>query len=198
MIIVGIDEAGRGALAGNVVAAAVILPHVYDSLLVKDSKALTEKLREVAADYIKQQALAYAIGIASPQEIDMLNIHHATLLAMQRALDGIDYAYDAVWVDGRFTPKSAQPAKAFVKGDALHDCISAASILAKTYRDAELRELDARYPTFGFAAHKGYPTKNHKQAIASQGILPEHRRSYRPVRDYLQHQTSSVNSDNLS
>lgn len=134
-IVVGVDEAGRGALIGNVVAAAVILPSSYDALQVADSKSLSEKKRESYADYIRSTALAYAIGEATPDEIDQLNIHHATLLAMRRAIDrlGKVIAFDEIWVDGKFTPETQKPAVAFVKGDALHDCISAASILAKTH-----------------------------------------------------------------
>lgn len=185
MIIVGVDEAGRGALIGNVVAAAVILPECYDNQQVADSKSLSEQKREQYADYIRSIAIDYAIGVASATEIDQLNIHHATLLAMQRAVEGLSHHFDEIWVDGKFTPPCNKPATAFVKGDALHDCISAASILAKTSRDAELRELDKHYPQYGFAAHKGYPTKAHKAAIQQHGILPEHRRSYKTLREFL-------------
>ncbi len=184
--IIGVDEAGRGALVGNVVAAAVLLPADFDAERLVDSKTLSEAKREANADYIRSIALAYAIGEASPAEIDQINIHHATLLAMRRAVEGIDVDFDEVWVDGKFTPKCNKPATAFVKGDSLHACISAASILAKTHRDAELRELHQRYPDYGFAKHKGYPTKAHRQALAQFGILPEHRRSYKTVRE-LEH-----------
>ncbi|PIE45578.1 MAG: ribonuclease HII [Gammaproteobacteria bacterium] len=180
--IVGVDEAGRGALIGNVVAAAVILPSEYDSLFMVDSKTLTEQKRKVAAEYIKSVALDCAIGVASPREIDALNIHYATLLAMQRAIDAIDSDFDEVWIDGKFAPKTDKPAFAFVKGDQLYDCIGAASILAKTYRDAELCELHKKYPEYGLASHKGYPTKRHRQAIEQFGILPEHRRSYKIIK----------------
>ncbi|PID66927.1 MAG: ribonuclease HII [Gammaproteobacteria bacterium] len=183
-MIIGVDEAGRGALIGNVVAAAVILPDNYDTGKIADCKSLSEKKREQYADYIRSIAIDYAIGTASPAEIDRLNIHYATLLAMQRAIAGIHSDYTEVWVDGKFTPDCDKPAKAFIKGDALHACISAASILAKTSRDAELRRLDKRYPQYGLAAHKGYPTKAHKAAINRYGILPEHRRSYKTLRDY--------------
>ncbi len=157
-VIVGVDEAGRGALIGNVVAAAVILPSFYETDKVADSKSLSEQKREQCADYIRSIAIAYGIGVAS-----------------------VDY--DEIWVDGKFTPETDKPALAFVKGDALHDCISAASILAKTYRDAELRELDTRYPDYGFAAHKGYPTRRHIEAIEVHGVLPEYRRSYKTIRE---------------
>lgn len=183
--IVGVDEAGRGALIGNVVAAAVILPLEYNKVLTVDSKSLSERKREQSAHYIQSVAIDFAIGIASPKEIDALNIHHATLLAMQRAIESLTSPIAEVWVDGKFTPTCEHPAIAFVKGDSLHDCISAASILAKTYRDTELRELSDRYPQYGFAQHKGYPTKAHQAAIANYGILPEHRRSYKTVKAYL-------------
>ncbi len=191
--IIGVDEAGRGALVGNVVAAAVLLPpdfaHRYDSSRVIDSKRLSESQREANADYIKSIALAYAVGTASPAEIDKLNIHHATLLAMQRAIAGIEVDFDEIWVDGKFTPPGDKPATAFVKGDALHTCISAASIIAKTHRDAELRALHARYPAYGFAAHKGYPTQAHRAALQQYGVLPEHRRSYKTVKNLLSQPT---------
>lgn len=189
---IGVDEAGRGALIGNVVAAAVILPDKYDALQVADSKSLSEQKREQYATYIRSIALSYAIGTADASEIDALNIHHATLLAMRRAIEGVQASfsgnYDAIWVDGKFTPTltdSDCAIEAFVKGDSLYDCISAASILAKTYRDAELRAMDRRYPQYGFAKHKGYPTKAHRQAIEQYGVLPEHRRSYKTVRAFL-------------
>lgn len=185
MIIVGVDEAGRGALIGNVVAAAVILPNEYDKKKIADSKSLSEQKREQYADYIRHIAIDYAIGVATPAEIDELNIHHATLLAMRRAVQAIGSDYDEIWIDGKFTPNTDKPATAFVKGDALHDCISAASILAKTYRDAELRELDKKHPQYGFANHKGYPTKTHKAAIYRYGILPEHRKSYKTIKEFL-------------
>lgn len=183
--IVGVDEAGRGALIGNVVAAAVILPLSYDMALTVDSKSLSELKREQSAQYIQSIAVDFAIGVATPEEIDQLNIHHATLLAMQRAIEGLNSPIAEVWIDGKFTPPCDYPATAFVKGDSLHHCISAASILAKTHRDAELRALSERYPQYGFAANKGYPTKAHQAAIAEHGILPQHRRSYKTVKAYL-------------
>lgn len=189
LAIVGVDEAGRGALIGNVVAAAVLLPTSfpggYQVDRVVDSKSLSETKREANADYIKSIAVAVAVGTASPAEIDALNIHHATLLAMRRAIDGIDVSFDAVWVDGKFTPSCDKPAMAFVKGDSLHACIAAASIIAKTYRDAELRALHDTYPQYGFASHKGYPTKAHQAALKKYGVLPEHRRSYKPIKALL-------------
>ena len=186
MIIIGVDEVGRGALIGNVIAAAIILPCQYDKKKVADSKSLSEKKREVFADYIKSIAIAYAIGKASPEEIDQLNIHHATLLAMRRAIDVITHDYDEVWVDGKFTPVCHRPIKSFIKGDSLYDCISAASILAKTYRDQELRELDCLHPQYGFALHKGYPTKAHRQALEKFGVLSAHRRSYKTIKKIIE------------
>lgn len=187
-VIIGVDEAGRGALIGNVVAAAVVLPEKYNTTWVVDSKTLSEQKREQFATYIRENAIAYAIGQATPAEIDTLNIHHATLLAMQRAITHVHQAlsgeYDEIWIDGKFVPDVAaleKPATAFIKGDALHDCISAASILAKTERDAQLRLLHEQYPQYGFAQHKGYPTKAHREALITFGILPEHRRSYKTV-----------------
>ncbi len=185
MIVLGVDEAGRGALVGNVAAAAVILPDTYDRAKIADSKSLSESKREQYRAYIESIAIDYAIGIATPAEIDELNIHHATLLAMRRAIEGISAECDEVWVDGKFTPTCDKPAYAFVKGDALHDCISAASIMAKTHRDKELRQLDELYPKYGFAAHKGYPTKAHVQALREFGVLPEYRRSYKTIRNLL-------------
>ncbi len=179
--IVGVDEAGRGALIGNVVAAAVLLPEKFDRQRTVDSKSLSESKREANADYIRNIARDYAIGVATPQEIDTLNIHHATLLAMHRAVAGLTVDFDEIWVDGKFTPDCDKPATAFVKGDSLHACISAASLLAKTHRDAELRALAKKYPQYGFEKHKGYPTAAHKAALIAHGILPEHRRSYKTV-----------------
>lgn len=192
--VVGVDEAGRGALVGNVVAAAVLLPADfptgYDADKLVDSKTLSESKREANAEYIKSIAVAYAVGVASPAEIDALNIHHATLLAMQRAIAGIQRDFDAVWVDGKFTPNCDKPATAFVKGDSLHACIAAASIIAKTSRDAELRVLHEQYPHYGFAAHKGYPTKAHQAALQQYGVLPAHRRSYKTIKNLLNNTTN--------
>lgn len=187
-IIIGVDEAGRGALVGNVVAAAVLLPERYDATRVADSKTLSESKREANADYIRDVATDYAIGVASPAEIDALNIHHATLLAMKRAIEGIQADFTTVWVDGKFAPDVSdwgKTAETFVKGDALHDCISAASILAKTYRDAELRRLHEKHPEYGFAAHKGYATQAHRAALEQYGVLDSHRRSYKTIKVLL-------------
>lgn len=184
-LIAGVDEAGRGALIGDVVAAAVILPEKHSIKQLMDSKQLSEKARFEIASEIKAQALAFAIGTASPAEIDKLNIHHATLLAMRRAVEGLDITPNEVWVDGKFTPSVAMTCQAFVKGDSLYQQISAASILAKTHRDTQLIELAKKYPNYGFAQHKGYPTKAHVEAIEKYGVLAEYRKSYKTIRKSL-------------
>ena len=181
----GVDEAGRGALVGNVVAAAVILPARFALPGLTDSKKLSARQREVLFDGITAQALAWCAAAASPAEIDTLNIHHATLLAMRRAVEGLATAPQQVLVDGKFTPSLAMPARAIVGGDASEACIAAASIIAKVTRDRQMAELDARFPGYGFAAHKGYGTKAHLAALARLGATPEHRRSYAPVRAVL-------------
>ena len=181
----GVDEAGRGALVGNVVAAAVILPARFALPGLTDSKKLSARQREVLIDGITAQALAWCAAAASPAEIDTLNIHPATLLAMRRAVEGLATAPQQVLVDGKFTPALAMPARAIVGGDASEACIAAASIIAKVTRDRQMAELDARFPGYGFAAHKGYGTKAHLAALARLGATPEHRRSYAPVRAVL-------------
>ena len=181
----GVDEAGRGALVGNVVAAAVILPARFALPGLTDSKKLSARQREVLFDGITAQALAWCAAAASPAESDTLNIHHATLLAMRRAVEGLATAPQQVLVDGKFTPALAMPARAIVGGDASEACIAAASIIAKVTRDRQMAELDARFPGYGFAAHKGYGTKAHLAALARLGATPEHRRSYAPVRAVL-------------
>lgn len=180
--VAGVDEAGRGALVGNVVAAAVILPATFNLPGLTDSKKLSARQREVLFDAITAQALAWCASAASPAEIDAMNIHHATLLAMQRAVEGLAISPQSVLVDGKFTPDLAMPARAIVGGDASEACIAAASIIAKVTRDRQMMELDARFPGYGFAAHKGYGTKAHLAALARLGATPEHRRSYAPVR----------------
>ena len=180
--VAGVDEAGRGALVGNVVAAAVILPAQFDLPGLTDSKKLSARQREVLFDAITAQALAWCATVASPAEIDAMNIHHATLLAMRRAVEGLATPPQSVLVDGKFTPELAMPARAIVGGDASEACIAAASIIAKVTRDRQMAELDARFPGYGFAAHKGYGTKAHLAALARLGATPEHRRSYAPVR----------------
>ena len=180
--IAGVDEAGRGALVGNVVAAAVILPARFDLPGLTDSKKLSARQREALFDAITAQALAWYAAAASPAEIDAMNIHHATLLAMRRAVEGLAMSPQSVLVDGKFTPELAMPARAIVGGDASEACIAAASIIAKVTRDRQMMELEARFPGYGFAAHKGYGTKAHLAALARLGATPEHRRSYAPVR----------------
>ena len=186
MLIAGADEAGRGPLVGSVVAAAVILDPNNPILGLNDSKKLSEKKREKLFIEIKEKALAWAIAEASHQEIDELNILHASLLAMRRAVEQLSVQPQHVLVDGNKIPQGlSMSCDAVVGGDALHPEISAASILAKVTRDHQMLELDAKYPQFGFAKHKGYPTKAHFQAIAQFGVVEEHRRSFGPVRKSL-------------
>ena len=184
--VAGVDEAGRGALVGNVVAAAVILPAQFDLPGLTDSKKLSARQREVLFDAITAQALAWCAAAASPAEIDAMNIHHATLLVMQRAVEGLAMSPQSVLVDGKFTPDLAMPARAIVGGDASEACIAAASIIAKVTRDRQMAELDARFPGYGFAVHKGYGTKAHLAALTRLGATPEHRRSYAPVRAVME------------
>jgi len=186
MLIAGVDEAGRGPLAGAVFAAAVILDPARPIAGLADSKKLSEAKRDELAPLIKERALAWCIASASVEEIDRLNILHATMLAMSRAVEGLTVTPDEVLIDGNRVPKQITlPARAIVKGDALEPAISAASILAKTARDAELVALDARFPQYGFARHKGYPTAEHLAAIAAHGVLAEHRKSFGPVKQWL-------------
>lgn len=183
MLIAGVDEAGRGPLIGSVVAAAVILDPQNPIVGLNDSKKLSEKKREQLFVEIQQKALAWSIAEASHDEIDELNILNATLLAMQRAVDGLKITPNKVLIDGNKTPKTMTiECEAVVGGDALHAEISAASILAKVTRDRQLLALDKQYPNYGFAQHKGYPTKAHLQAIEQYGVLAEHRRSYKPIK----------------
>ena len=186
MLIAGADEAGRGPLVGSVVAAAVILDPNNPILGLNDSKKLSEKKREKLFIEIKEKALAWAIAEASHQEIDELNILNASLLAMRRAVEQLTVQPQHVLVDGNKIPQGlSMSCDAVVGGDALHPEISAASILAKVTRDHQMLELDAKYPQFGFAKHKGYPTKAHFEAIAQFGVIEEHRRSFGPVRKSL-------------
>lgn len=185
--IAGTDEAGRGPLVGSVVAAAVILDPNNPIEGLNDSKKLTEKKREKLFIEIKEKALAWAIAESSAQEIDELNILQASLLAMRRAIEKLQIQPDHVLVDGNKEPKGLQVScEAVVGGDAIHAEISAASILAKVTRDHDMVELDKKYPQFGFAKHKGYPTKAHFEAIAEHGVIDEHRRSFGPVRKVLE------------
>ena len=186
LLIAGVDEAGRGPLAGSVVAAAVILDPARPIAGLADSKKLSEAKRDALAPLIRERALAWCVAEASVAEIDTLNILHATMLAMRRAVEGLGVPPREVLIDGNRVPKGLLvPARAIVKGDALEPAVSAASILAKTVRDAQLLELDARHPGYGFARHKGYPTAEHLAAIERLGVLPEHRKSFGPVRRLL-------------
>ena len=182
----GVDEAGRGPLAGAVYAAAVILDASKPRIRgLRDSKELSEPRREELALRIRERALAWHISFASVEEIDALNIHHASLLAMKRAIEGLLVAPHEVLVDGLHCPDVTYQRRAIVDGDALVAEISAASILAKTARDAQMRELDQQYPEYGFAAHKGYATKAHVAALERHGPCAIHRRSYAPVAKLL-------------
>lgn len=181
VLVAGVDEVGRGPLVGDVVTAAVILDPANPIPGLADSKKLSEKKREQLAPLIRERALAWAIGRCSPAEIDELNILHATLLAMQRAVAGLAMQPGFVFVDGNRCPVLPMAARAVVKGDDRVAEIAAASILAKVARDQEMVALDARHPQYGFARHKGYPTREHLAALAEHGALPEHRRSFRPV-----------------
>ncbi|MFV5502342.1 ribonuclease HII [Acinetobacter sp. 226] len=186
MKIAGVDEAGRGPLVGSVVAAAVILDPNNPVEGLNDSKKLTEKKREKLFIEIREKALAWAIAEASAAEIDEYNILQASLLAMRRAVEALPVQPEHVLVDGNKIPQGlAMSCDAVVGGDALHAEISAASILAKVTRDHQMIEMDQKHPQFGFAKHKGYPTKAHFEAIALHGVIDEHRRSFGPVKKVL-------------
>ena len=176
--ICGVDEAGRGPLAGPVFAAAVILPEDMIIEGVNDSKKLTEKKREKLFDIIKEKALAYCIASASVEEIEEMNILQADMLAMKRAVDGLAVKADFAMIDGNKAPKLEIPAVPIIKGDAKSESIAAASILAKVSRDRLMLEYDEIYPEYGFAKHKGYGTKDHMDAIRKHGPCPIHRRSF--------------------
>jgi ribonuclease HII len=186
-LICGVDEVGRGPLVGAVVTAAVILDPNNPIAGLNDSKKLSEKKRLQLADEIKAKALSWSLGRAEVHEIDSLNILHATMLAMTRAVQGLHIKPEWALIDGNRVPKEiGVQASAVVKGDALVPEISAASILAKVARDDEMQQLDAAYPQYGFAGHKGYPTAEHLAAIKTHGVIAEHRRSFKPVRDVLE------------
>lgn len=180
--IAGVDEAGRGPLAGPVVAAAVILDPNRPIAGLADSKQLTAGRREELAALIREHALCWALGRAEVEEIDRLNILRATLLAMRRAVEGLSMPPAMVLVDGTHTPEIAYPSRAIIRGDATVAAISAASILAKVARDQEMLRLDDRYPGYGFSRHKGYPTRDHIAALDRLGVSPIHRQSFSPVR----------------
>jgi len=189
-LLAGVDEVGRGPLVGAVVTAAVILDPNKPIAGLTDSKKLSEKKRLLLAAEIREKALSWSLGRAEVAEIDDINILHATMLAMQRAVDGLHIQPEWVLIDGNRVPDGLKLlGSAVVKGDSLVPEISAASILAKVARDAEMTELHQLYPEYNFAGHKGYPTAEHLAAIAKHGILAEHRRSYKPVRDAIERQS---------
>ncbi|AZK64948.1 ribonuclease HII [Pectobacterium versatile] len=183
--IAGVDEVGRGPLVGAVVTAAVILDPTRPIVGLADSKQLSEKRRLSLYDEIKEKALAWSLGRAEPEEIDQLNILHATMLAMQRAVAGLAIVPDFVLIDGNRCPALPMSAQAVVKGDSRVAEISAASIMAKVTRDREMVELDQRFPAYGFAQHKGYPTAFHLEKLAALGATEFHRRSFAPVKRVL-------------
>ena len=182
----GVDEAGRGPLAGDVYAAAVILDPTQPIDGLADSKVLTEKRRDALAPLIQQRALAWCVALASVEEIDQMNILQATLLAMQRAVLGLKIVPQLAWVDGNQAPRLNCRVQTVIKGDALVPAISAASILAKTARDADLMRLHGLYPSYGFNLHKGYGTALHMARLKEFGPCPAHRRSFAPVRRLLE------------
>ncbi|WP_192458102.1 ribonuclease HII [Musicola keenii] len=183
--IAGVDEVGRGPLVGAVVTAAVILDPAKPIAGLADSKQLSEKRRRVLYDEIREKARAWSLGRAEPEEIDQLNILHATMLAMQRAVAGLPVTPDYVLIDGNRCPSLPMPSMAVVKGDSRVAEISAASILAKVTRDREMEELDKLFPAYGFAQHKGYPTAYHLEKLATLGATLHHRRSFAPVKRAL-------------
>lgn len=190
-LIAGVDEVGRGPLVGDVVTAAVVLDPNRPISGLNDSKKLSEKRREALFDEICEKALCYHVGRATPVEIDELNILHATMLAMQRAVAGLHIAPKLVLVDGNRSPAFSHnglsiASHSIIKGDGLIASISAASIIAKVTRDREMDALDAAYPQYGFAKHKGYPTKAHFEAIALHGVFDQYRKSFKPVKALLE------------
>lgn len=187
-LIAGVDEVGRGPLVGEVVAAAVILDPNKPIEGLTDSKKLSEKRREQLAAEIKERALAWCIASASPAEIDQINILHASMLAMQRAVEGLKVQPDHVKVDGNRCPQLNISVEAIVKGDAKVAEIGAASIIAKVHRDQQMIDLDKAYPQYGFAKHKGYPTAEHMKLLQQHGVLPQYRRSFGPVKRLLEEQ----------
>jgi len=181
----GVDEAGRGPLAGPVIAAAVILDEQSRIHGLADSKKLNEKQRNGLFHLIQQRSLSWSLGRAEHHEIDAINILNATMLAMQRAVDNLTIKPDRVLIDGNCCPELDYPARAIIKGDQTESCISAASIIAKVVRDKEMIAMDRKYPGYGFAGHKGYPTRRHIESLGALGVSPIHRRSFSPVQRYL-------------
>lgn len=194
LVVAGVDEVGRGPLVGAVVTAAVILDPDRPIPGLADSKVLSEKKRLMLADEIREKALCYALGRCEPHEIDELNILRATMVAMQRAVAGLSISPQHVLIDGNRVPSLPCAATAIVKGDSRVAEISAASILAKVQRDAEMDALHERYPDYGFAKHKGYPTAEHFAALDQHGPIPEHRRSFAPVREALVKRLQGIKS----
>ncbi|HCX87554.1 MAG TPA: ribonuclease HII [Gammaproteobacteria bacterium] len=185
-LVAGVDEAGRGPLAGPVVAAAVVLAADYRNAEIRDSKKLSQARREQVCRLIRENAVAWSIGAASGLEIDNQNIHRATLVAMRRAVLGLPCTPDFVIVDGRFYPELPYPGSACVRADETESAVSAASILAKVFRDRYMAFLDRKYPEYGFCQHKGYATAMHLEVLQSYGPCPDHRRSFRPVASAIQ------------
>jgi ribonuclease HII len=183
VFVAGVDEAGRGPLAGPVVAAAVILDPAQPIDGLRDSKKMTGRQREAAFETLQQRAIAIGVGLADSREIDELNILHATMLAMRRAVEALSCRPASVLVDGNRCPELLMPVDAIIGGDGTVPSISAASIIAKVTRDRIMLELHQRYPDYGFDRHKGYPTKAHRLALSIHGPTAEHRRSFAPVRD---------------
>ena len=193
LIEAGCDEAGRGCLAGSVFAAAVILPVDYENDLLNDSKKLTEKQRYALRTQIETDALAWAVGEVTADEIDKINILNASILAMHRALDGLKIRPQAIIVDGnRFKPYGTLPHETIVKGDAKFLSIAAASILAKTYRDDYMNNLALQHPVYQWDVNKGYPTKAHRAAIEEYGISPFHRKTFKGVKEMLENEEQRV------
>ena len=183
MIEAGVDEAGRGPIAGPVFAAAVILGKKHSISYLNDSKKISEKRREMIAEDIKVNATSWSIGISTAKEIDEINILNASMLAMRRAIEGLDIKPDLISVDGQFSPETDLKVRTMIKGDQSNENIMAASILAKVYRDNYMKELDNSFPEYGFKQHKGYPTKMHLEALELYGITLEHRLSFKPVKN---------------
>ena len=178
-IIAGCDEAGRGCLAGPVVAAAVILPKRFKNIILNDSKVLSKKKRDIMRPIIEKQAITWAIGIVSPAEIDEINILNASFLAMHRAIENLTIKAELLIIDGnRFNPYPKIPHECIIKGDGKFMSIAAASVLAKTYRDDLMKELDLNFPDYHWKKNKGYPTKQHRKAIAEVGINKHHRKTF--------------------
>ena len=186
LIIAGCDEAGRGCLAGPVVAAAVILPKSFKNKMLNDSKVLSDKKKDLLRQIIEKEAIAWAVGIVSPKEIDKINILNASFLAMHRAIDSLSTKAELLLIDGnRFNPYSEIPHECIIKGDGKYLSIAAASVLAKTYRDDIMKELDLSFPAYNWKQNKGYPTKQHRKAIAEFGVNKHHRKTFQLLPNQL-------------